>query len=384
MAISVDTSGTTTPGSIASVPLQGSTGNNNTFNPQATTGIGIQGTAPVQGSNSATSVLQGGVSPQLQALQNQVAGNQSAINNDVNQTNNSSNQISSLLQSIQSEEQANVPGTPISLDVNALQGQANAAAQNTVNPLYTQYMNQYLQEEAANQQAAQAQNTLNLQGEQSGLANTLQTNQIGENTAAATNALTQGNIGVQQQNYQLQTGQAQNQKLAAIGSSIGSGNLGASGIGQQQLWQAENSRNIADAAQSGQFQYDRNSSNLSAEDTFAQLAQSSAYAQTAEGQQEAQTNFNLNDYLRQAAYNDQVLAPEMAETQEQLAQTATSNQLLATNVQNAINSSGVSGKNLAATESAYNYYLNPSTSVPNPSDLVNSLNSLQSIGGSSV
>lgn len=339
------------------------------------TGVSLQGSSPsIQGSSA---TIQGS-SPQLQAgnasaqiLQpaanvgaSGVAANQSAINASQSQANSESNQISALLKSIQAEEAANAPGVAPSLNLNAINAQAQQSAQNTVNPLYTQYLNQYLQEEAANQQSAQAQNTLNLQGEQSSLSNTLAGNQLQENAAANTNALQQGNINVQQQNYQLTTGNAQTAKLQAIGQSIGTGNLGASGLGQQQIYQAENARNTADAAQSGQFQYQRDTSNLSAADTFAQLAQSSAYATTAEGQSESQTNFNLNDYLRQASYNDSQYQQALASAQQQ-AITAQTGQVEAQTIQQQLQAANPTGsKNYAAGEQAYSNLLNPSLSLP--------------------
>lgn len=344
---------------------------------QGGSSAGLQG-----GSTSAGANLQGS-SPQLQAspqsglqVQNAMAGGQILQSqNLVNSTNKSiaastsqdnaeENQISALLKQIQAEEQANAPGTAVSLNLNNLNAQAQSSAQNTVNPLYTQYLNQYLQEEAANQQAAQSQNTLNIQGEQTSLGNTLQQNQLAENAAASTNALTQGNINTEQQNYQLSAGNAQTQKLQVLNESIGQGGLGASGYGQQQVYAAENARNTADAAQSGQFQYQRNTSNLSTQDTFAQLAQSSQYATTAEGQAEAQTNFNLNDYLRQAAYNDSQYQQALSASQQQ-AVTATTQQNEAQLIQQQIAAQDAAGsKNYGASEQAYSNLLNPSLSLP--------------------
>jgi len=293
--------------------------------------------------------------------------------NIINQSNQEETTIANLLKTIQAQEQADAPGVIPSLNLNAINAQAQSQAASTVNPLYTQYLNQYLQEQSANQQAATAQNQLNIQGEQTGLQNTLEQNQLQESAAANTNALQQANINIQQQNYQLATGNAQTAKIQAIGQSIGSGNLGASGEGQQQLWQAENARNVADAAQSGQFQYQRNTSNLSAEDTFEQLAQNSLYAQTAEGEAEAQTNFNLNDYLRQAAYNDTQYQEALQASQQQ-ALTATTQNLEATAIQNQLSALNPAGsKNYAAGETAYAPLLNASNTLPtapNQSDYI--------------
>ena len=352
-----------------------------------TGGLTLQGSSPkLQASNNSSMQLQPAAPNSislLQSGQNSINSSQNLLNNSgvnqaITQANNESASIAALLKSIQAEVQADAPGQPVSLNLNQLNSQAQANAANTVNPLYTQYLNQYLQQEAANKQSAESQNALNIQGEQSALGNTLAQNQLAESAAANTNSLTQGNINVQQQNYELQSGNAEDAKIQAIGSAIGSGNLGASGLGQQQLYQAENAKNVADAAQRGAFQYQRDTSNLSTADTFAQLAQSSQYATTAEGQQEAQTNFNLNDYLRQAAYND-TQYQQALEASRQQALTSTTAQDEAQLVQQQISArTGVGSKNYAASESLYSNLLNPDSSMPsapNQSDYFNSYNS---------
>jgi hypothetical protein len=322
-------------------------------------------TNPIQGSTAATT-------GNINNPSAQIASNQSSINALTSNANNQSSQIASLLQQIQAEEQANVPGVAPTLDLNALNAQAQSQAQSTVNPLYTQYMNKYLQTEAADQQAAQAQNTLNLQGEQAGLANTLAVNTQAQNYAGQQNAAQQGNINVEAANYQQQSGLANTAKVQALQSANGSGGLSQSGYGQGQLWQAENQRNIADAAQQGQFQYQRNTANMSTQDTFAQLAQSSLYAKTGEAEQEAQTNFNLNDYLRQAAANDQAYTQSL-QTWEQQAQTSTAQSLLAQSVQGQLQN--YTGKTYAAGEQAYAPQLT-TTSAPSAPDINSYLSQL--------
>jgi|ERR1035437_2335353 hypothetical protein len=343
---------------------------------QGGNGVSLQGSTPsLQGSSpnlqGSSPNLQGStpnLQPSISSMQASANASQNSINSSIAQNNSMSADIAALLKSIQAETLANAPGVAPSLDINALNAQAQSKAQGTVNPLYTQYLNQYLQQESANKQAAQSQNTLNLQGEQSNLGNTLAQNTLAQGAAGRGNALTQGNINAQQTNYQLQSGNAQNSKMQAIESTVGSGNLSASGLGQQQVYQAENSRNAADAAQSGQFQYQRDTSNLSTQDTFAQLAQSSQYATTAEGQQEAQTNFNLNDYLRQAAYNDTQYR-QANESSRQQALTATGQQNEAQLIQEQLSAANPTGsKNYAAGEAAYSNLLNPSMGLPTAPD----------------
>lgn len=295
--------------------------------------------------------------------------------NNVAQNNNAA--LQAALKAAAAASAAAAPGVAPTLDLNAIQAQAKSAANDAVNPLYTNYLNQYLQGEASNQAAAQKQNDLNLQQEQGALGNTLAQNTLAQNAAGKTNALTQGNINAQQQNYQLASGNAQNQKLQAIQANIGSGNLGGSGLGQQQIYNAENAKNYADAAQSGQFQYQRDTSNLSTQDTFAQLAQSSQYATTAEGQQETQTNFNLNDYLRQAAQHDQA-AESYLEASRQQALTSAQQNSVAAQVQGQINDLRLNSKDLIAANQKYQPYLS-TTSAPS-FDIASLLNGAPNYG----
>lgn len=308
-----------------------------------------------------------------------LGGLDAKIQSNANSINQSNQQFATLMGQIKAEQAANAPGVAPTLNLNSIQTAAQQAAKKNVNPLYSSYLNQYLQQETANKQAANAQNKLNVQSAQTGLQSTLAQNQLAQTQAAGSNQLTQNNIGAQQTNYELASGNAQNQKLDALQQNVGQGNLGASGLGQQKIFEAENARNAADAAQRGQFQYQRDANNLSTQDTFAQLAQSSKSAVTAEGQQEQQFNFNLNDYLRQAAYNDSQYK-QANEASRQQALTAQSQQYQAQAVQKALQKATPAGsKAYVAGEGAYNNYLNPSSSLPGA---VNQNSYLQQIGSS--
>ena len=301
------------------------------MNPQNATANLQGGNISVQGSNynpqpASTIPIQSGNTSTIQGARNTIAAGQNASAgvNGLLSTGNS--ELASSEQLIQQLEQqmANKPVAP-TLNLTSIQASAQQAAQNTVNPLYTQQLNQYLQNEAAATQEQTQQNQINIQGYQSTLGNTLAQNQQTQNAAAQTNALTQGDINAQATNYQLNSGNAQTQKVAALQSSIGQGGLTGSGLGSQQLYQAENLRNVEDAQQQGGFQYNRDVANLTATNTFAQLAQSSQFAQTQEGQQEAQSNFNLNSYLRQSQYESQQYQEALSAWQQQAITAAAQN-----------------------------------------------------------
>lgn len=271
-------------------------------------------------------------------------------------------------------EKAAIPPTGLTgaqLNLPQLQNSANSQASTTTNALYNQYINEYAQNLAQSQSIATQQNAYNIQGIQQTEANTLAQNQLSQNAAASSNELTQGNINAQQQNYQITTGDAQAQKIQALQSANGAGGLGSSGAGQQQVWMAENQRNLADAAQSNSFQYQRDTSNLSTQDTFAQLAQSSLYAQQGANTQEAATNFNLQSYIAQSNANDQLYQQQL---QQELpgATEATYQNLLSTSLQNEINSKNLGSGQLSATEQEFAPELNavqaPTFTAPSLSD----------------
>ena len=338
------------PHALAQDISQGITGN---FNLPSNPGASQQGIAHAQQANYGTSIPFGVRAPTGGASGADPYASLLAAQNAQNASQNA--WYSKLL----AQEQANAPGTAASLNLNQLNSQASAAAGNSVNPLYSQYLNQYLQQEQGNIAAAQQINSQNIGSEQLSLSQTQGKNELQAQQAGQANALQQGNINVQQQNYQLQSGNAENAKLQALHQSIGAGGLGASGLGQQQIYQAENAKNTADAAQLGQFQYQRDTGNLSTQDTFDQLAQSSLYAGQSEQAAEAATNFSLNDYIRQANYNDQQYRESLESSRQEALSAATWNNE-AQLIQQAIQQqTGGKGKNFAASEQAYGSLMNP-------------------------
>ncbi len=274
----------------------------------------------------------------------------------MNSQNAQLNQNAAIDKQIQAMIQAQAPGVAPTLNINAINSSAQAAANSQVNPLYTQQLNEYLQNEASAQAEQQKQNELNIAGYQSGLQNTLAQNTQAQQFAGQQNELQQGNINAEAANYQLNSGDAQNQKVAALQSAQGSGGLAGSGMGAQQIWEAENAKNVADAQQQGQFQYNRDVANLTTSNTFAQLGQSSAFAKTQEGQQEAQSNFSLNSYLRQSAYQQQQYQNALQQW-KQTALTAATQNSVAGQVSQQLQNMNLSDKNAAAAQQRYGQQL---------------------------
>lgn len=323
---------------------------------------GLQNTSTLQTTrNPQASVATAGMvqpsansnNPLVAQGQAQVASNQQFISSQ-------QNQLAALDRQIQQLIQAQAPGVAPTLDINAIRSSAQAAANNQVNPLYTQQLNEYLQNEAASKAEQEQQNQLSIRNAQEQLSNTLAQNTQAEQYAGQQNAAQQENINAQASNYQLNSGNAQEQKLTALRNSLGSGGLAGSGLGSQQLWMAENQKNVEDAQQQGQFQYNRNVANMATQNTFAELAQSSSFANTQEKSQEAQANFSLNSYLRQQSYAEQK-AQEALQQWKQQALTAAIQNNMANTISQQLQGMNLSDKNMAAAQARYGGYLGTSS-----------------------
>lgn len=211
------------------------------------------------------------------------------------------------------------------LDYNAIRASSQTAAANTVNPLYDKKINEYLQNEAAAKLEAEQQAKLTTQNAQQALANTTATNAIATDTATKKNELTINNTNAQESNYQTNQGNSFDMKRQALATNIGQSGLTGSGIGNQQLWEAENLRHVEEAQKEGQFKYTKDIANLEKSNTFAQIAESNLYAGQVEQGKESQAKFDLNSYLRQAAYNESQFREDTEKTQLQDTNSVASN-----------------------------------------------------------
>jgi len=261
----------------------------------------LQATNPTTGATSTESISQ--------AYQDALKSQQ-AVSSATSQAQQLEQQNQALLAEI-----ANKPVAP-SLNFGAINANAAAAAQSQVNPLYTQYLNQYLQQEAAVTQQQQSANTQAVQAAQSALANTQAQNTQQQQFTGANTALNLTNINQQAANREQNAGNQFDTQRAQLEAQIGQSNLGASGIGQQQIWTARNNANVAELQSQDTDQYNRNQQLLNESNTFAQIAQSNKYASTVEGQAESAANLKLSSYLQNAAYAQTQAEEQLTEWQQ--------------------------------------------------------------------
>lgn len=203
---------------------------------------------------------------------------------------------------IQAALAASRPATAPYLNINAIQAQAKANAQNTVNPLYSKYLNDYLQQEAAAKASRQAENEATVKNLQAQLANSLQGNELSRTATKENTAADLNNISNQEQAFQAESGLTNDINRANLLGNQGA--LTGSGLGQGQDLQAQQARNLKEGAQENQYQYSANQKQLLENQTFDQLANSDALSRLKETEGENTANFNLNDYLQQAAASE--------------------------------------------------------------------------------
>lgn len=241
-----------------------------------------------------------------------------SFQNFINSQNALQSQTASLLQQQNALLREQATPAPV-LNYQGILANAQAQASNpgsAVNQLYNSQLNNYLQNEGAQQSLAQKQNQLSVQQAQQGLANT-QANLSQEQQFTGQQAgLNLGNIGNQQQAYEQNQGIQGEQNLSALRQQLGQSNLGASGLGQQQEFQQNLTRQVQESQQENTFQFQRNSELLSEQNTFANIAQSGKYAQQQESGQEGQANLDLSKFLQQAAYSEQTARQSLAQWQQ--------------------------------------------------------------------
>lgn len=263
---------------------------------------------------------------------NQVgSGGYGGLSNNVTNNNATSNaqslaqfnQLSSQTQSLLAQQNALLreqatPAPVLNYQRILANAQAQAANPNSAsNQLYNKYLNNYLQNEAAQQGLAQSQFAQSQKMAQEALANTQanlgqQQQYVGQQTG-----LNLGNIQNQQTGYEATQGIQGEQNLSNLRSQQGQSGLTGSGMAQQQEFQQNLGRQVQETQQENTYQFQRNSELLSESNTFANIAQSGKYAQQQEAGQEGQAQLDLNKFLQQAAYAEQTARMDLSQWQQE-------------------------------------------------------------------
>lgn len=188
------------------------------------------------------------------------------------------------------------------LDVNAIRSQARASATSNVNPLYDLKLNSYLQNEALQTQQNQTYRDQQIKNYQDTLSTQLQGNQLGRDKIGQNTDSALANIANQEGNYQAQTGMQADASRRQLLNNQGA--LAGSGVGQQADLQSQQMRGLKEGAQEQAFKYSAETHQQLKNQTLDQLANSDVLANLSEQRGETTSQFDLNNYLRNASFQE--------------------------------------------------------------------------------
>lgn len=191
------------------------------------------------------------------------------------------------------------------LDVASINAQARTAAEGAVNPFYTKQLNDFLAQQSAQKLQQQTQHDTNIQNLQDTLKNTLDANALTQTRTGEDAALKQQQTNTANDQNQVDTGnQFETDRLAAAKAQATAGVLGT-GAGNRATGVATGARNTTEDRQNQAFQQTRDQTELFKTRTFADLAKSGELATTSENKGEKQANFDLDSYIKNAAFTEQ-------------------------------------------------------------------------------
>lgn len=191
------------------------------------------------------------------------------------------------------------------LDLAAINSQARSAAENAVNPYYTKQLNEFLTQQGVQKQQHQQQAATDVQNLQDQLANTLQGNEVSRGRAVTDEATQQANINTQNDRNQVDTGtQFEDQRLAAARGQATAGTLGTN-AGNRATTLATDARNLTEGRQNQDFQAQRDQQALLKGRSLEDLLRSDTLSTQSEAKGEAQSKFDLDNYIQSLGYQEQ-------------------------------------------------------------------------------
>lgn len=246
------------------------------------------------------------------------------------------------------------PKLPV-YNTSAAWANAQKAATAAVDPVYTDKLNQYLQQE----QLDTAQQTAKDQSADTA-ADTALANQTADNATTQTRATQDQTTGINQTNqsegnYQADSGTAYDQARNALLGTVANSGLTTSGIGQGQVASSQAARNQGDVEQTEGFDNSRQAINTTAQRTFEDLATSNTRNTAANATTKAADATDLQNYIDNANLAEQQERTQN-ELDEQSAIASTTNQEYQQGVQQFIASlvgSGARAQDVALASQVY-------------------------------
>lgn len=190
-------------------------------------------------------------------------------------------------------------------DVAGSYTRAGQTAASTVNPVYTDKLNQYLQQSQAKIRQNTVETDVKKADIQSALQQALEDNSItrGRTTEDVTNKL--GDIENTEDTFQRQEGRQFDRARTALLGNVANSGLTESGIGQGAVADAVTDRNIASDAQTTEFNNQRRDTELFKTRTLADLDKSDTRQTGGATRQTESQDRALRDYIENAGLEEQ-------------------------------------------------------------------------------
>lgn len=207
-------------------------------------------------------------------------------------------QIAALQQQL--AYQPKLPSFDIMSNYNRARSQAEAA----VNPLYDKYLNDFLAGQQVSKANKQQETGLAKEGISQELQRTLEGNTVNRTRTAEDTANAIGTLNTQEGNFQRDTGTQNDIDRRALAEGVAASGLTTSGIGQGQIYDQNNKRNLDEGQQVQEYANQRQAKKLFETRTFEDLARGDKEADQIATQKNKSADFDLEQYLDELATNE--------------------------------------------------------------------------------
>lgn len=201
-------------------------------------------------------------------------------------------------------QQAAQPRLPV-YDTSAAYANAQKAATAAVDPVYTDKLNQYLQQEQLGTTIQTRKTGEAVSDIATNLGNETADNATNRTRTAADEATNVGDVGQTETNFQQDSGTAFDRARTALTGKVANSGLTTSGIGQGEVAAATADRNQAEKEQTQNFDSSRRDIHTAAQRTFEDLATSDTRNTAAAATGTTRTNQQLQDYIDNANLEEQ-------------------------------------------------------------------------------
>jgi hypothetical protein len=189
-------------------------------------------------------------------------------------------------------------------DTSSAWARAQKGAENAVNPVYTDKLNQYLEKARLKRTQTEEQTGINKAGINTGLQQTLEDVLTQRGRTEEDTATTLGDLSASEAFDQQQGGTQFDRARSALLGDVANAGLTTSGIGQQQDQQAITDRNALEAEQTRQYDKQQKAAETLKTRTFEDLGKSETRAKGEAETRTKQEDINLKNFIDTAGLEE--------------------------------------------------------------------------------